>query len=133
MNHRRRIPAQITQITYPSKAETQFTYDGGGNRVKIVEISATGTVTSTKQFIIAGAGIAEEYDTTSTTQPTKRFYGSGYISYSGSTGTSYFYTRDHLGSIRELTSSTGSVVTRLDYDPWGVTSVVSGTVIPDFA
>ncbi len=48
-------------------------------------------------------------------------------------GRAYFYTRDHLGSIRELTDKNGAVVTRLDYDPYGVTSVVSGAVIPDFA
>ena len=44
----------------------------------------------------------------------------------------YYYTRDHLGSVRELMSSTGTIVSRLNYDPYGNASVVSGTVVPDF-
>jgi uncharacterized protein RhaS with RHS repeats len=29
-----------------------------------------------------------------------------------------YYARDHLGSIREVTSSLGSLVARYDYDAW---------------
>jgi RHS repeat-associated protein len=43
----------------------------------------------------------------------------------------YYYTRDHLGSVRELTNSSGTLVTRLDYDPWGRVTVISGTTLPD--
>jgi RHS repeat-associated protein len=35
---------------------------------------------------------------------------------------SYFYTRDHLGSVRELTDSTGTVRARYDYEVWGARS-----------
>ena len=31
----------------------------------------------------------------------------------------YFYTRDHLGSIRELVDSSGVIRARYDYDPYG--------------
>jgi uncharacterized protein RhaS with RHS repeats len=31
--------------------------------------------------------------------------------------TAYFYTRDHLGSIREMFTGGGTVVARYDYDP----------------
>src|ERR1035437_8160986 len=39
----------------------------------------------------------------------------------------YYYTSDHLGSIRELTNSSGTIVARYDYDPFGRTTLVSGT------
>jgi RHS repeat-associated protein len=35
---------------------------------------------------------------------------------------SYFYTKDHLGSVRELTDSTGTVRARYDYEVWGARS-----------
>ncbi len=97
---------------------------------------STGTI---KQFIFSGLSISEEYDGTNITQPVKRFYGNGFIQYSGtnnSTATPYYYNRDHLGSIRKLTDKNGLVVTRLDYDPYGVTSIVkqdASKTVPDFA
>jgi len=42
----------------------------------------------------------------------------------------YYYSRDHLGSIREMTDSTGGLVARYDYDPWGKSVVVSGNMQP---
>ena len=46
--------------------------------------------------------------------------------------TAYFYTRDHLGSIREMFKSDGTVVARSDYDPWGRFTAVQNTVKPNF-
>jgi RHS repeat-associated protein len=50
--------------------------------------------------------------------------------YSG--GTRYYYTRDHLGSIREMGKSDGTIVARYDYDPWGRSTTVINTTLPDF-
>ena len=47
-------------------------------------------------------------------------------------GTNYYYTRDHLGSVREMTNSSGTIVARYDYDPYGRTTLVSGTNLADF-
>lgn len=47
-------------------------------------------------------------------------------------GRGYFYTFDHLLSVRELISSTGSITSRLSYDVYGKTTVVSGTTLPTF-
>jgi RHS repeat-associated protein len=49
------------------------------------------------------------------------------------TGTNkYFYSRDHLGSIREMFRNNGTVVARYDYDPWGRSTTVINTTLPDF-
>ena len=37
----------------------------------------------------------------------------------GTSTANYFYTLDHLGSIREVTNSSAAVQTRYDYDPYG--------------
>jgi RHS repeat-associated protein len=43
----------------------------------------------------------------------------------------YFYTRDHLGSVREVVASDGATVgARLSYDPWG-TVTETGSVLID--
>jgi RHS repeat-associated protein len=41
----------------------------------------------------------------------------------------YYYTRDHLGSIRELVDSTGIIQARYDYDSWGWRKKITGTGI----
>ena len=38
----------------------------------------------------------------------------------------YYYTRDHLGSVREVVDQVGQVVGRWDYDPWGVRTKLGG-------
>jgi RHS repeat-associated protein len=106
-------------------ASSLFTYDGLGRRVKIVE-ETSGTVTSTKQLVWVGADIVEERNASDTV--TKRFYPQG--EQIGST--SYYYTRDHLGSVRELLNSSQTVQARYDYDPYGRTTLVSGTNLSDF-
>ncbi len=48
-------------------------------------------------------------------------------------GANYFLTRDHLGSVRELTGRFGNVLARYSYDPYGVrTKLISGSVDADF-
>ncbi len=44
----------------------------------------------------------------------------------------YFYTRDHLGSIRELTDSSGTVRARYAYDPYGRRTKLTGDLEADF-
>lgn len=41
--------------------------------------------------------------------------------------TNFYYARDHLGSIREKTDSTGAIVGRYDYEPWGEQTTLAGT------
>src|SRR5207249_8543738 len=59
---------------------------------------------------------------------TKRFYAQG--EQIGSTN--YYYTRDHLGSVREMTDGTGAIHARYDYDPYGRLTKVQGDLDSDF-
>jgi len=62
----------------------------------------------------------------------KRFFKQGMKIEAGGTVGSYFYTRDHLSSVRELTDSAGQVRARYSYDPFGRRSRLSGDVEADF-
>lgn len=112
-------------------ARSEFTYDGLGRRVKIVE-KAGSTVTSTKQFVWAGNTIAQERDANNVI--TRSYFAEGEERGSpGARGTrQYYYSRDHLGSIREMTDSTGALQARYDYDPYGHRTKLSGSLDVDF-
>src|SRR5439155_18494129 len=96
---------RLTAVTSGTH-RSEFTYNGLSQRVKIVE-KENGNVTSTKQFVWnpGDPQPSEERDGSNTV--TKRFYPQGVQVGS----TNYYYTRDHLGSIRELTNTSGGVQT----------------------
>ncbi len=105
-------------------ATSNFAYDGSSRRTSIIEKNSSGTVISTKLYVWVGNSMAEERNATNVVQ--KRFYGQG----EQQSGTAYFYTSDHLGSTREFISTTGAITSRLSYDVYGRTTVVSGTTLP---
>jgi RHS repeat-associated protein len=117
---------RLITITYSGGATSNFAYDGLSRRVSIIEKNSGGTVTSTKNYLWIGSEIAEERDASNTV--TKRFFSQG----EQQSGTNYYYTRDHLGSVREMCSSTGSIVARYGYDPYGRTTLVSGSNLATF-
>ncbi len=113
---------------------------GNGNatfqqlRVNLTSIgSSSGTLqmVSGKTFVWCGNHICEERDATGSTT-TKRFFSEGEERIGGDDAGSYYYSRDHLGSVREVTDSNGNLVTQLDYDAWGNGVVVSGNMSVDF-
>jgi RHS repeat-associated protein len=110
-----------------SSSNTTFTYNGLGQWVGITENDASGNPTSAKQFVWfpGDAQPSEERDANGT----KRFYPQG----EQISGTNYFYTTDHLGSVREMTAATsGSVQDRYDYDLWGKQTKLTETIDADF-
>jgi len=100
---------RVTAVTSGTH-RSEFTYNGLGQRVRIVE-KDNNVVTSTKNLVWCRAEICEERDATNTV--TKRYYAQGMQVGSAN----FYYTRDHLGSIRELTDSSGMLQARYDYDP----------------
>ena len=103
---------------------SEFTYDGLSRCVKIVEKS-NGSITSTRKFVWYGMDKCEFRD--SKDAVTVFVFSQGQR-----TGTNkYFYSRDHLGSIREMFGNNGTVVARYDYDPYGRSTTVIGTTPTD--
>ena len=118
---------RLIKITYPGTNNySQFTYDGLGQCVKIVE-TAGGTITSTKQFVRCSGQMCEARNASSTI--TAQYFSQGETI----SGTSYYYTKDHLGSIREITNSAGAIQAQYSYDPYGQVTKIAGTgTVSDF-
>jgi RHS repeat-associated protein len=108
---------------------TEFTYDGASRLVGIRQL-VNGTEVSRRQFVWWGRSMREERDPTGAV--TKRFFPQGVKLETGPNAGRYFYTRDHLGSIRELTDAGGNVRARYAYDPFGRRMKVSGDLDADF-
>ena len=117
---------RITQIAAGNANESVFTYDGLGRRVQISETN-NGVLLSDKRFVWVGTELAEERDNTGT-NVTKRFLGQG----EQIGGTNYYFTRDHLGSVREMIGTNGVVLARSEYDPYGRRTRTEGTMDGDF-
>src|SRR5437588_11458206 len=95
--------------------------------VKVVEKTRS-RITSTRKFVWCGMEKCEFRDDRDAV--TQFVYPQGQVS-----GTSpYFYTRDHLGSIREMRSTgrKGAIVARFDYDPYGRSTAVISNTLPAF-
>jgi RHS repeat-associated protein len=119
------IENRLITINYPGSGNyTSFTYDGMGNRVKIVE---TGTLTNTKQFIFAQGGMCEARDAGGT-NALNQFYKYGETI----SGTSYFFTFDQIGSVRELIDLFGNAQAEYSYNPSGQICKIKENVASDF-
>lgn len=104
----------------------EFIYDGMSRRVAEKK---NGTVT--KRWVWDGTRIAEQRAADGTTVE-RRYYDQGERRVTGSDAGAYYYTRDHLGSIREMTDSSAALRARYDYDPYGVRIKSSGDLDCDF-
>jgi RHS repeat-associated protein len=124
---------RLTAINHgPNRSE--FFYDGLGRRVQIIEM-VNGNTVSNNFFVWCGAEICEQRDSTGG-NITKRFFVQGEQSVTLNTQlfiTNYYYTRDHLGSVREALDLNGNTETRYDYDPYGHQTVIQDNFTPTFA
>jgi RHS repeat-associated protein len=116
---------RMVSFTSPTN-QSLFTYDGYWRCVQIIE-KQNGVPVVTNTFLWCGAGLCEQRDLIGGTV-TKRFFGEG----EQISGSSYYYTRDHLGSVREVTDSSGSIRARYSYDPYGRQTKLQGDLAADF-
>jgi RHS repeat-associated protein len=118
--------SRLVAINYTgTNNRTEFSYDGLSRMAKIIEKSRN-RITSTRKFVWCGMERCEFRDDKDAV--TLFVYPQG--QYSGKTA--YFYTRDHLGSIREMFNTKGTIVARFDYDPYGRSTAVVSSTLPDF-
>lgn len=116
---------RLTKISQ-STNYVAFTYDGMGRRVGMIDVSGS-TTNSNKKFLWCDTEMCEQRDSSGGTT-TKQFFEYGVRDNS----TNYFYTRDHLGSVREVVDNSQAIAARYDYDPYGRRTKVSGSYDADF-
>jgi RHS repeat-associated protein len=117
---------RLIQVTYPGVGNySQFAYDGLDQCVQIVE-TVGGDVTTTKQFVWCDGKMREARDGDG--DVLNQYFDCGQTI----SNSSYFYTKDHLGSIRELTDSSGNIQAQYEYDPYGRVRQVQGSLASDF-
>jgi RHS repeat-associated protein len=96
-----------------------------------LRVTLLGPSTNTKTFVWSGNTIAEERDA-SGESVLKRFFAEGEERTGERGGGLFYYTRDHLGSVREVTDASGVLQAQYDYDAWGNQVVVTGNMSFDF-
>jgi RHS repeat-associated protein len=103
-----------------------FQYDGKGRRIGIVEKHGS-TILTNKTFVWSREKICQERDGSGVIV-TKQFF-----KYGERIGMSnYYFSQDHLKSVRELVDSSGLVQARYDYDAFGRQVKLSGNLASDF-
>jgi RHS repeat-associated protein len=108
---------------------TEFTYDGRRQLTSIRHLT-NGVEASFRKLLWSDSQVTEERDADDVV--TKRFFKQGMKIETGTNAGHYFYTKDHLGSIREVTDSGGSVRARYHYDPFGRQTMTAGDIATDF-
>jgi RHS repeat-associated protein len=91
-----------------------------------VLIDPNNAITSHKRYLWAdGHQPAEERAANGTTIE-RRYHHQGEQRNGGTDAGFYYYSRSHLGSIREVTGATGTIRALYDYDPYGKREKLSG-------
>jgi hypothetical protein len=116
---------RLIQVAYPGDGNySSFVYDAFDRNVMIQEY-AEGALTSSKQFIWTsrrsecrdGAGnVLNQYFAFGQTDEDNSFY----------------YTKDQLGSVRQMTDVSDNIQATYEYDPFGQQSVNQNTLESDF-
>jgi RHS repeat-associated protein len=109
---------------------SEFYYDGLGRRVEIIEKS-NGIVITNNYFLWCGNNICELRDSTGASV-LRRLFPQGEALVVGGASSNYYYTRDHLGSVREAIAHNGRLATRYDYDPYGQQATMQTNVNTTF-
>lgn len=108
---------------------SEFSYDGHGRRVRVVEKDGA-AVLSDRRYLWCVDRLCEERSADGGTV-LRRFYHHGQQDVAGG-GAVSLYRRDHLESVRVVTSTAGAVLQRIDYDPWGRQTVTPASPAPMF-
>ena len=112
---------RLIKITWDagSNKTTEFKYNALGQRAERIDKTGS-TETAHHYYLYDGIRLLCRYQGgTATDNIDRRYFDQGEQRKNGANWDSYYYTRDHLGSVREVLASNGTLVARYDYDPYG--------------
>ena len=112
--------SRLKMVTWAGGVTTEFKYNALGQRAEIIETESE-TVTTHHFYLYDGISLLERRTGTDPDNATtdRLYFSSGEQRWDGSAWQSYHYCRDHLGSVREVLASDGTLVARYDYTPYG--------------
>jgi len=112
--------SRLKMVTWAGGVTTEFKYNALGQRAERIETDAE-SLTTHHYYLYDGISLMERRTGTDPDDATtdRRYFSSGEQRLDGSTWQSYHYCRDHLGSVREVLASDGTLVARYDYTPYG--------------
>ena len=117
-------------MSHKLTSRTEFTYDGMDRRIRITEKTHNGSTWSTGSdnvFVWDRTEIVQKRASDGSTVQ-RNYFADGFSTHSASSAVNYFYTKDHLGSIREVVASDGTTVESVyDYSPSGEVTKVGGS------
>lgn len=120
---------QITSLTTNGVAAESFLYDAYGRRVRSISPGATNFHVYDGIHVIADVNPSGEVVRSYT-------YGPGIdnllaMTVHGATTGTYFYIKDHLGTVHAVTDDAGNIIESYRYDAWGrVLGVYNGAGQP---
>ncbi len=120
-----RLVAMDRFVSPTETRRTEFLYNGAGSRVGKKEL-LNGTLQSDIRYIYGGTGVLQERSADGGTV-LKTFTARGELDYTTTPAVSRYYTRDHLGSVREVVADDGTLLARYDYKPYGERILIEGT------
>ena len=107
--------------------ESVYEYDGESHRTRIKELTSS-VETKNETFVWCGPRICQKRAANGSTV-VRNYFEQGFEEGT----TDYFYTRDHLGSVREVVGSDGATIaSRVSYDPWGKMTESGSGAVTDF-
>jgi RHS repeat-associated protein len=112
--------SRLTKITWATGKTTTFHYNALGERTKMVHVD--GGTTRTEYYLYDGPRpIQRRSGGTATSNIDREYFSGGERRWSTGTGVwvNHHFARDHLGSVREVLDSTGNLLARYDYVPYG--------------
>ena len=107
---------RLVEVKQGENTLATFGYDGRGRRVE----KAAGGVT--RSYVLDGVHVAEERLSGGATGTMRYVLGldiDEWLGRQNANGSTTYFTADHLGSITNETSSTGTVTLARSYDAWG--------------
>jgi len=119
---------RLTSVATNGTPAESYGYDALGRRISISDGSTT------SYLVYDGVQVIAETDSSGNLLKSYT-YGPGIdnilsMTVHGSTTSTYYYVKDHLGSVQAVVDASGTVVESYQYDAWGNTSVFDGAGNP---
>ena len=133
---------QLVGVTLPDNTYVTYRYDSFGKRreKKVCADNTCASVTTWKRYLYNGSSIIIEYDVDPVTEAlsvaAEYIHDAGMdnqvamIRHEGAASSTYYYHKDGLGSIIDISDETGNVVKSYTYKTFGTIAGVTGDIIP---